>query len=71
MEAQIILATLAQRFRLELVPGYPVKPDPTFGLRPLGGLLLRLHLRTVNRDAEPRPSRGAGRDPLHRVGVDC
>jgi cytochrome P450 len=45
MEAQIILATLAQRFRLELVSGYPVKPDPTFALRPLGGLLMRVRTR--------------------------
>lgn len=45
MEAQLILATLAQRFRLELVPGYPVKPDPTFALRPLGGLLMRVRAR--------------------------
>lgn len=46
MEAQIILATLAQHFRLELVPGYPVKRDPTFTLRPRGGLLMRLRART-------------------------
>jgi cytochrome P450 len=46
MEAQIILAILAQRFPLELVPGYPVNPDPTFALRPHGGLLMRLRSRS-------------------------
>lgn len=34
VEMQVVLATLAQRVRLERVPGPPVVPDPIFTLRP-------------------------------------
>ncbi len=42
MEAQIVLATIAQRYRLELLPGYPVVPQPTITLRPSEGIWMRL-----------------------------
>jgi cytochrome P450 len=45
LEAQLILATLAQRFRLHLVPQHPVVPDPTFTLRPRDGLPMTLQGR--------------------------
>lgn len=45
MEAQLALATLAQRFTLDLVPGHPVEPDPTFTLRPRYGLMMTLKER--------------------------
>jgi cytochrome P450 len=38
MEAELVLATLAQRVRLELPPGAPVELDPSITLRPKGGL---------------------------------
>lgn len=38
MEATLILATLARRFRLSLAPGQAVTPEPTMTLRPRGGL---------------------------------
>ena len=38
LESQLITATLAQRFRVELVPGHPVLPERRFVLRPRGGL---------------------------------
>lgn len=38
MEAQLILSTVAQRFRLRLQPGQVVTPDPLITLRPRGGL---------------------------------
>ena len=41
MEAQIVLAALLQRFRLELVPGRAVEPEPLITLRPRGGLWVR------------------------------
>ena len=41
MEAQLILATLTQRWHLELVPGHPVIPEPLVTLRPRGGLWVR------------------------------
>ncbi len=38
MEAQLVLATLAQRWHLELVPGRDVVAEPLVTLRPRGGL---------------------------------
>ena len=42
-EAQLALAYLAQRYRLELVPGHPVVPQPMITLRPKFGMWMRLH----------------------------
>ncbi|HLM45781.1 MAG TPA: cytochrome P450, partial [Myxococcaceae bacterium] len=36
MEAQLILAMVAQRFTLRGVPGVPVEPEPHVTLRPRG-----------------------------------
>ena len=47
METQLIVATIAQRFRLELVEGRPVMPERLFVLRPRGGLFMTLHRRTA------------------------
>ncbi len=41
-EAQIILAAILKRFRLELVPGHPVEPLARITLRPRYGLKMRL-----------------------------
>ena len=41
-EARLILAMVAQRFRLELLPGSQVVPDPLVTIRPRGGLPMRL-----------------------------
>ncbi len=38
MEAQLILATIAQRYRLRLVPGHVVEPNPLITLQPKHGL---------------------------------
>jgi cytochrome P450 len=38
MEAQLIMATVAQRYRLQLTPGQDVVPERLFVLRPRGGL---------------------------------
>jgi cytochrome P450 len=45
MEAKLVLATVAQRYRLELVPGHPVEPEPLVTLRPKYGLLMTLRPR--------------------------
>ncbi len=45
MEAQLLLATIAQRVRVELVPGRAVIPDPIFTLRPRGGIAVTLRMR--------------------------
>jgi cytochrome P450 len=43
MEAQLIVAMVSQRFRLELVPGAAVEPKPGITLRPRHGLPMLLH----------------------------
>lgn len=45
MEAQVALATLAQRFEPELVPGQDTVPDATFTLRPKHGIRMRIRRR--------------------------
>lgn len=45
MEAQLILATLAQRYRLRLVPGHKVVPEVLLSVRPRNGLPMTLHER--------------------------
>jgi cytochrome P450 len=42
LEAQLIVATVAQRFELHLVPGHRVEPERLFVLRPRGGLPMLL-----------------------------
>ena len=39
-EAVLVLATLAQRYRLQLVPGHPVELWPTFSLRSRHGMVM-------------------------------
>jgi cytochrome P450 len=41
-EATLVLAVIAQRFQLDLVPGHPVVPEPLVTLRPRFGLRMRL-----------------------------
>ena len=43
MEMQLILATVAQRYRLRLVPGHQVEPEALLSLRPRCGLPMTLH----------------------------
>ncbi|HEY8427999.1 MAG TPA: cytochrome P450 [Sandaracinaceae bacterium] len=45
MEAVIVLATLRQRYRLELVPGHRVELDPSVTLRPKNGIRMWLRRR--------------------------
>lgn len=51
MEAQLILATLAQRFRPRRLPGDTLVPEPLITLRPKGGLPMRLERRVPRREA--------------------
>jgi cytochrome P450 len=44
-EAVLILATIAQRYRLSLKPGHPVEPQGLITLRPRYGLRMMLHRR--------------------------
>jgi len=43
LEAQLIIATVAQRYDLRLVPGRHVEPERLFVLRPRGGLPMTIH----------------------------
>jgi cytochrome P450 len=45
MEATLILAAVAQRFHLALVPGQRVTPTPYITLRPEPGIRMRLERR--------------------------
>jgi cytochrome P450 len=38
MEGPLVLATICQRFRIDLTPGQTFDPDPTFTLRPRHGV---------------------------------
>jgi cytochrome P450 len=51
MEATLILATVAQRFRLEWQVDRPVQPIPSITLRPKGGVWAELVPRSVQRSA--------------------
>jgi cytochrome P450 len=42
MEATLVLATIAQQFRFNLVPGHPVVPLPSITLRPRHGLRVQV-----------------------------
>jgi len=42
-EAQLVVATIAQRYRLRLVPGHPVELHPLITLRPRHGIRMTLH----------------------------
>lgn len=44
-EATLILASIAQRFRLELIPGQAVIPQPAVTLRPRDGLMMTIKKR--------------------------
>ncbi len=45
MEAQLVLATVAQRYSLHLVPGHPVELQVSVATRPRHGLPMTLHPR--------------------------
>jgi len=46
MEASLVAATLAQRFRFELETGQTIVPEPLVTLRPRGGIRMRIHSRS-------------------------
>jgi cytochrome P450 len=46
MEAQLIVAAIAQRYRIRVVPGQDIRPEPLITLRPAPGIRARLESRT-------------------------
>lgn len=49
MEAPLIMTAVAQRFRLNLLPGHPVIMDPLVTLRPRHGILMSLESMEMKR----------------------
>jgi cytochrome P450 len=47
IEAQLIVATVARRYRLEIAEGHHVEPERLFVLRPRGGLPMTVHRRST------------------------
>jgi cytochrome P450 len=45
MEGVLLLATLAQKWKLRLVPGHRVEPEPLITLRPKYGMRMQIELR--------------------------
>ena len=45
MEGVLVLATIAQKWKLSLVAGHPVQPQPLITLRPKYGMLMRVERR--------------------------
>jgi cytochrome P450 len=45
LEAALVIATIAQRYRFCLVPGHPIVPEPLVTLRPKYGIRMTLHAR--------------------------
>jgi cytochrome P450 len=45
MEGQLVLATIAQRYRIEPVPGHAVKPEPLITMRMRHGLMATVSTR--------------------------
>jgi len=45
MEAQLVLATVARRYRLRVIPGHRVEPEVLLTMRPRHGLPMLLQER--------------------------
>jgi cytochrome P450 len=52
MEGVLVLATFAQKWKMDLVPGHPVKPEPLFTLRPKYGMKMKIEERSCERTAD-------------------
>lgn len=42
MEAVLLLATIAQKFQLDVLPDFPIVPQPSITLRPESGIKVQL-----------------------------
>ena len=54
MEMRLVLATVAQRFNLELAPEVTMLPQPSIILRPRGGIRMTIRRRS-NQSEAPEP----------------
>lgn len=53
LEAQLIVAAIAQRYRIELVRNQKIRAEPLITLRPAPGIRARIGRRTGKREAPP------------------
>jgi cytochrome P450 len=67
MTMQLVVAMVAQRYRLDLVPGFPVSPQPAISLRPRHGLQMIVEPRTTT--PRGRPAEQAQGVPLEHPPV--
>jgi hypothetical protein len=53
MEGSLVLATIAQKWRLRMVPGHPVQPQALITLRSKFGMQMRVEkkIRAVQKSA--------------------
>jgi len=51
IEGHLVLATLAQQYRLEMIAGPPVEPWPLVTLRPRYGIRMRVHSRRSSKSS--------------------
>jgi len=65
-EATLVLAMIARRARLDLLPGFSLAVDPLVTLRPKGGLPMRLVAR--ERQAPERSRRSAASEGVTPLG---
>ena len=61
MEGILVIATVAQRWRLRLIPGHPVEPQTLVVLRPRYGMRMRLE----------RHRRSSGVSRLDAAAASC
>lgn len=54
IQVALLVATIARKFRLELVPGQQVVPQPSIALRPKGGIKMTLEKRSPGRQETVR-----------------
>ena len=52
MEGILALATFGQKWRMELLPGQEIDPQPLFTLRPKHGIQMRIHARDFGKSAQ-------------------
>src|SRR5262249_28426638 len=52
MEGVLVLATLAQRWKLKLVPGHPIEPQPLITLRSKFGMQMTIRERSIAEQAQ-------------------
>lgn len=57
MEGVLLLATLGQKWKLAMVPGHPVEPEPLITLRPKFGMRMRIEARAAVVNEPPGTTR--------------